>query len=133
MVRAARVARAVWAMHTLSCAVAQVAVLWLTGCAVTSGAAPADVAAVAVDRDAVDQAAVDRAAVDQAAVLASTCAGCHRAGGSAIVDLREYSASRIQQLLLAYKQAPDGPTAMHRMARGYSDAEIAMIAGRLGK
>ena len=122
MVRAARVARAVRAMHTLSCAVAQVAVLWLTGCAVTSGAATA-----------VDRAAVDRAAVDQAAVLASTCSGCHRAGGSAIVDLREYSASRIQQLLLAYKQAPDGPTAMHRMARGYSDSEIAMIAGRLGK
>ena len=128
MVRTARVARAVWAMHTLSCAVAQVAVLSLTGCAVTSGAAPVDVAGAAVDR-----AAVDQAAVDKAAGLASTCSGCHRTGGSAIVDLREYSALRIQQLLLSYKQAPDGPTAMHRMARGYSDAEIAMIAGRLGK
>ena len=117
MVRAARVARAVRATRTLGCAVAQVAVLSLTGCAVTSGAATA----------------VDRAAVDKAAGLASTCSGCHRAGGSAIVDLREYSVLRIQQLLLSYKQAPDGPTAMHRMARGYSDAEIAMIAGRLVK
>jgi sulfide dehydrogenase cytochrome subunit len=90
---------------------------------VSSGAASADVAA----------APVDQASVDQAAALASTCSGCHRAGGSAIVDLQAYSAPRIEQLLLAYKHSADGPTAMHRMARGYSDAEIALIARRLGK
>ena len=129
MARAARVERAVRASRTVGIA----AVLWLAGCAVNSGAATADAAAVSVDQAPVDLAAVDRASVDQAAALASNCSGCHRAGGTAIVDLQAYSAPRIEQLLLAFKQAPDGPTAMHRMARGYSDAEIALIARRLGK
>ena len=119
MARAARVLRAARASRVVGVA----AVLWLAGCAATSGAEPADVAA----------ASVDQASLDRAAALASTCSGCHRAGGSAIVDLQAYSAPRIEQLLLAYKQAPDGPTAMHRMARGYSDAEITLIARRLGK
>jgi sulfide dehydrogenase cytochrome subunit len=119
MAHTARVARAVRVSRAAGMAVT----LWLAGCAVSSGAASADVAA----------APVDQASVDQAAALASTCSGCHRAGGSAIVDLQAYSAPRIEQLLLAYKHSADGPTAMHRMARGYSDAEIALIARRLGK
>ncbi len=107
MARAARVLRAV----RLSPLVALGAVLWLAGCAGTSVAAP----------------------VDQAATLASACSGCHHPGGSAIVDLRSHSALQIEQSLLAYKHAADGPTAMHRMARGYTDTEIAAIARRLGR
>ena len=93
-------------------------VLWLAGCAGTSGAAPVDAAAVLVD---------------PTAALVSACSGCHYPGGSAIVDLSSHSALQMERALLAYKHAADGPTAMHRMARGYTEAEIAAIARRLGR
>lgn len=114
MPRAARVLRAVRTSHLLCLSAA----LWLAGCAATSQSTGAEQAVIAVD---------------QAAALASACSGCHRAGGTAIPDLQLRSAAQIEQLLRAYKETADGPSAMHRMARGYSDAELAAIARRLGR
>lgn len=94
------------------------AALWLAGCA----AAPT-VAGVAVQAR----------SIDQAAALASACSGCHRPGGRAIADLHGRSVLQIEQSLLAYRNAVDGPSAMHRMARGYSEREIAAIARQLGR
>ncbi len=71
------------------------------------------------------------AAIDpmgHAAVLASVCSGCHVPGGTAISDLSQFSSARLEALMLTYKNAADGTTAMHRMARGYSEAEIRTIS-----
>lgn len=121
MVRAARIPRALGLSAALwldLLGLGLLGLLGLAGCAASSGRAIADEAA---------------APVDQAATLASACSGCHHAGGSAIADLQAYSALQIEQSLRAYKQAVDWPTAMHRMARGYTDAEISAIARRLGR
>lgn len=69
--------------------------------------------------------------LDQGALLAATCTGCHAPGGSgdAIPGFGNRSAAELEALLLAYKA--DGPSSMHRMARGYSDEELALIAQHL--
>ena len=79
----------------------------------------------------------------QAALLASACSGCHvsQRGSTAmesdasagIPDLAGYSAPRLEILLQKYQQQPDGPSAMHRLARGYSDDELRLIAAYLGR
>jgi cytochrome c553 len=63
-------------------------------------------------------------------MLASVCSGCHAADASAeaLVNLQGYSAARIETLMLGYKNEPDGPSAMHRIARGYTDRQIGLIA-----
>ena len=78
---------------------------------------------------------LDTASISQAASLSSVCTGCHGADQSneGIVSLQGYSALRISVLFRKYKNDPNGPTAMHRMARGYSDEEIKMIATYLAK
>lgn len=68
--------------------------------------------------------------VTQAATLASACSGCHAPGSqaSAIVRLDEYDAGQLTTLFNRYRQDESGETAMHRMARGYTDEEVALIA-----
>ena len=68
----------------------------------------------------------------EAALLASVCSGCHAAGGQVLVDLSSYSAAALAERLLAYQQQRDGPSAMHRMARGYTERELRLIAEHLG-
>jgi cytochrome c553 len=78
-----------------------------------------------------DQAARTAAAsLSQAAALASTCSGCHAGqnAGTALVSLRGLAAREIEARMGSFKKEPDGPTAMHRLARGYTDAQIALIA-----
>lgn len=74
-------------------------------------------------------------ALNQAATLASVCSGCHGSDASAkaIVSLDGYSAERIRERFLAYAQEPEGPSAMHRMARGYTQQQIVMIAEFLAR
>lgn len=96
------------------------------GCAAT-GTGPA------AARSDTPVAAASASALDRAALLATVCSGCHAEGGSAIVSLQAHAAADIERLLRAYRDAADGPSAMHRMARGYSDADIAAIAMRVGK
>ncbi len=72
-------------------------------------------------------------ALDQAALLTASCSGCHAAGGRAIVSLDGMAASELEAKLLAYRNDADGGSAMHRMARGYSDEQIALIASTLGE
>jgi mono/diheme cytochrome c family protein len=89
--------------------------VWLAGCSNTTAASP------------------DRAndpALGRSALLTSSCSGCHAPGGQAIVSLEGYTAERLKALLTAYRS--DGETAMHRMARGYTEAEIESIATTLG-
>ena len=76
-----------------------------------------------------------RPALSQAASLASACSGCHGSDSSskAIVSLNGYSAERIRERFLAYREEPEGPSAMHRMARGYTQQQIVMIAEYLAR
>ncbi|HEY6599518.1 MAG TPA: hypothetical protein VIZ30_09400 [Pseudomonadales bacterium] len=88
------------------------AIVWLAGCST----APPDPA--------------NDPALAHGAVLASVCSGCHAPGGTAIVSLDGYTTEQIKVLFTAYRS--DGGSAMHRMARGYTDAEIESIASYLG-
>ena len=74
-------------------------------------------------------------ALSQAASLASACSGCHGSDSSskAIVSLSGYSAERIREQFLAYREEPEGPSAMHRMARGYTQQQSVMIAEYLAR
>ncbi len=74
----------------------------------------------------------DHAPPGEAALLASVCSGCHGGGhSSAIKSLEGRSAADLTQELLRYKTAADGASAMHRMARGYSDEQIRLIAAHI--
>ncbi len=73
--------------------------------------------------------------LDQAALLTASCTGCHAPGGSSqgIGSLAGKTAPQIEASLLGYRNDAQGGTAMHRMARGYSEAQIAVIAAALGE
>lgn len=73
------------------------------------------------------------ARLGEAALLASVCSGCHASDGSstAIKPLGGRSAADLSRDLLRYKNAADGASAMHRMARGYSDEQLEMIANHI--
>lgn len=53
-------------------------------------------------------------------------------GGGALADISDYDEARLAGVLRAYKNDIDGITVMHRLARGYSDDEIRIIAAQLG-
>ena len=71
--------------------------------------------------------------LDQGALLTASCSGCHADGGGAIAGLDGMPATELEAKLLAYRDSPDGGSSMHRMARGYSDDQIALIARTLGE
>ena len=66
------------------------------------------------------------------ALLAASCSGCHQAGNSSIPDYAELSRSDFSLALSNYKNDTKGNTVMHRIMRGYSDADIALLAEYLG-
>ena len=72
-------------------------------------------------------------APDRAEVLASVCSGCHMPGGQALVSLADWSSADIAASLLAYREDASAQSVMHRMSRGYSDADITLIADYLGR
>ncbi len=73
------------------------------------------------------------AAIDQAALLTASCSGCHARGGQAIASLDGMPATELEAKLLAYRNEAEGGSSMHRMARGYSAEQIALIARTLGE
>lgn len=64
----------------------------------------------------------------RSASLALACAGCHSEKSSAVVDLHGYDADLMRDALLRYKAETDGTTVMHRLARGYSEVDIILLA-----
>ncbi|MEM6999315.1 MAG: hypothetical protein AAF529_00920 [Pseudomonadota bacterium] len=67
----------------------------------------------------------------QAAALAMICSGCHQAGqdrSTGIGSLEGYSAAQLLSMLEAYRLNAEGQTAMHRLTRGYTQAQLAEIA-----
>ncbi len=69
--------------------------------------------------------------LSRAASLAASCSGCHWPGQTHLTDLTSLDGATIADLLKAYKADDDGTTVMHRLARGYSEAEIEAIAAYL--
>lgn len=72
---------------------------------------------------------------DEAALISASCTGCHTTVEgieTSIPNLSTYKPSDIVDLLTAFRDDEDA-TLMNRIARGYSDAEIEMIAGYIGK
>ncbi len=64
-------------------------------------------------------------------VLADACAACHGTDGkspSTIPSIQGKSADYMRQRLMAFKSGEREGTVMNRIAKGYSDAEIAAIA-----
>lgn len=75
------------------------------------------------------------AADPRAAVLANSCAACHGTDGQspgAIPALNSKSADFIAQRLKEFKTDQRPGTVMNRLAKGYSDEEIALIATQFG-
>jgi sulfide dehydrogenase cytochrome subunit len=75
------------------------------------------------------------AADPRAAVLANACAACHGTDGQspgAMPALHGKSAEFIGQRLKEFKTDQRPSTVMNRLAKGYSDEDIALIAAHLG-
>lgn len=66
-------------------------------------------------------------------LITASCSGCHAAEGKAIAGLEGRSAIELRAALMRYKSEENGRTVMHRIARGFSDAEITEISSALGK
>lgn len=81
----------------------------------------------------VDQADLIEQSTGNAALLAATCSGCHSDTSSGINTLNGYSVGALRQSMLSYKSDTSGSTVMHRLARGYSDADIELISSYLGE
>jgi cytochrome c553 len=76
----------------------------------------------------------DDAALRHARGLAATCAQCHGSDGatppgSAMRTLIGMPASYLTQQMLAFRSGERPGTVMPQLAKGYSDAQIAQIAG----
>ena len=63
--------------------------------------------------------------------LTLTCSGCHGGAGDAIPDYQDLDLATLEARLLAYKTEEDGTTVMHRLMRGYDEADIAAVAAYL--
>jgi cytochrome subunit of sulfide dehydrogenase len=67
------------------------------------------------------------------ASLAATCASCHgtlgkAVNGSPVASLAGLSKDYIVAQMAAFKSGARPATVMHQLSKGYSDAQIAMIA-----
>ena len=67
------------------------------------------------------------------ASVAATCATCHgtlgnATSGSAVVSLAGMPAANIILQMKAFKDGTRPATVMHQLSKGYSDAQVGMIA-----
>nr|WP_070959492.1 hypothetical protein [Hyphomonas sp. Mor2] len=60
--------------------------------------------------------------------LAMACGGCHSAQSDAMVSLEGYGETAMRDALLRYRSETEGTTVMHRLARGYTDQDIDLLA-----
>lgn len=64
--------------------------------------------------------------------LAATCASCHGTNGQALGDMKPLAGMPAQQIMAAFAEFKRGArtaTVMHQIARGYTEAQIGLIAG----
>jgi len=70
-------------------------------------------------------------ALSHSAALAASCSGCHLGGSMGIPSIETLGKDALTASLQAYKTDAQGTTVMHRIARGYSDQQLAEIAAYL--
>lgn len=68
----------------------------------------------------------------QAQILVQSCSGCHRAGNEAIPDISTLTKSEMLKSLRNYRKNKEGNSVMHRLMRGYDEAQMDQIAEILG-
>lgn len=78
------------------------------------------------------QAGQFESSTSQAAQLVLACSGCHSDQAGAIASLNDYPTELLRESLLTYKTDATGSTVMHRLARGYTEADIELISAYLG-
>ncbi len=64
--------------------------------------------------------------------LAATCANCHGTNGQARGDMKTLaglSAEKIVALVADYRNGNQPASIMHQISKGYTDAQIRLIAG----
>jgi len=72
------------------------------------------------------------AQVNQVRVWAAACANCHGTEGRAepgMASLAGRDQAELQKILLEYKAGTRPATLMHQLAKGYTDEQLAQIAG----
>lgn len=69
-------------------------------------------------------------ATRRGATLALACGGCHSASSDTMISLDGYGAEALREALNRYRTEADGTTVMHRLARGYSDTDIDLLAAQ---
>lgn len=67
----------------------------------------------------------------RAATLSAACSGCHTPKSVNIPSLTRLSPDQIIARMDTYKSETSGTTVMHRLARGYTDEDIVLIAAYL--
>ncbi|MFT5774750.1 c-type cytochrome [Hyphomonas sp.] len=80
----------------------------------------------------IDQSVTDASRLTEAASLAATCSGCHAGPGTGVPSIDRMDAGTLSARLAFYKTDADGTTVMHRIARGYSQAQVDAIGQYLG-
>ena len=67
--------------------------------------------------------------IGEGAQLAAACAGCHsQVSAPSFVDLAQYDENTLRARLTDYRLDIDGTSVMHRLARGYTEADIALVS-----
>jgi cytochrome c553 len=64
--------------------------------------------------------------------LAATCANCHGTNGNARGDMKPLagvSAEKIVAMMADFRSGNQPATIMHQIAKGYTEAQIALVAG----
>ena len=64
--------------------------------------------------------------------LAATCANCHGTGGRAQGDMKPLagvSSEKIVAMLADFRSGNQPATIMHQIVKGYTDAQLQLIAG----
>ena len=70
------------------------------------------------------------AATPSAVMLANTCAACHGTGGSSVAQIPSLAGAKAEYFvdtMKAFKSGARKATVMDRVAKGYSDEEIALM------
>lgn len=102
---------------------------------IAKGYSEAEIAALAQQFVALAQPQAAQVRSANPSVLVGACAGCHGTSGEspgAIPGLYGKSANFIVQRMLEFKAGSRQGTVMNRIAKGYSEAEIATLAQHLG-
>ena len=68
-----------------------------------------------------------------AQVLAASCSGCHADNGDTLPRLMDRTPAEIEAAMLAFKSGARTGTLMNRLARGFTDDEVKVLARELGK